>query len=191
MKGFAIALAVIVLASCAAGCAGGPARAGRVPPARCAAGALMLRPGAPVVPMTGEHAVLYVLENRGRAACTVRGYPRVTLDDARGRALPFRYADGGGQYVTSRKPVTVRLAPGAAAYVLVAKYRCDLGIARNAGTIRLDLPVAGGRVFDAREPVGVPGPPGLSYCRGGPGDPGQLVTISPIEQSGRAASRRP
>jgi hypothetical protein len=54
----------------------------------------------------------------------------------------------------------------------------------------LALLVAGGRVFGAREPVGVPGPPGLSYCRGGPHDPGQLVTISPIEQSGHAASRQ-
>jgi hypothetical protein len=43
-------------------------------------------------------------------------------------------------------------------------------------------------VFAARELVGVSGPPGLSYCRGGPRDPGQLVTVSPIERTGQATS---
>jgi len=64
--------------------------------------------------------------------------------DTRGQALPFRYADGGGAYVTSRRPVTVVLAPGASGYIGVAKYRCDLGIARTAAAIRLALPAARG-----------------------------------------------
>jgi hypothetical protein len=78
-------------------------------------------------------------------------------------------------------PMTVVLGPGAAASVLVAKYRCDLGIAASVAVIGLTLPVGHGQVFTAREPTGVPGPPGLSYCRGGPRDPGQLITVSPIE----------
>jgi Protein of unknown function (DUF4232) len=188
MRLFTGAVAVIVLALFAAGCADGPGSMPRGHLARCAAPALVLRPGAPVVPMTGEHAVLYALANRGPAACTVRGYPKVTFYDARGRALPFRYADGGGAYVASRKPVTVVLAHGGTAYVLVAKYRCDLGVARNAATIRMALPAARGQVFAAREPVGVSGPPGLSYCRGGPRDPGQLVVVSPIEGTRQAAT---
>lgn len=189
MRRFTQALIGVVLAS-AAGCAGtgAPASAGHGHLTACAAHALVLRPGAGVVPMTGEHAVLYALANRGRQTCTVRGYPQVTLYDAGGRALPFRYADGGGPYVTSRKPATVVLAPAAMAWVLVAKYRCDLGIARNAATIGLTLPAGHGQLFAAREPVGVPGPPGLSYCRGGPHDPGQLVTVSPIEPTAQAAS---
>jgi Protein of unknown function (DUF4232) len=191
MRRFTTAVAVAGLASFAAGCASGPARTGYGHLAPCAAHALVLHAGVPVVPMTGEHAVLHALVNRGPAACTVRGYPLVTLYDARSRVLPFRYADGGGAYVTSRKPVTVVLARGARAYVLVAKYRCDLGIAENAATIRLALPAAGGQVFAGREPVGVPGPRGLSYCRGGPRDPGQLVTVSPIERTAQAASSLP
>src|SRR5216683_1863010 len=107
---------------------------------------------------------------------------------ARGQALPFRYADGGGAYVTSRRPVTVVLAPGASGYIGVAKYRCDLGITRTAAAIRLALPADRGQVFTARDPVGVSGPPGLSYCRGGPHDPGQLVTVSPIERTRPATS---
>ena len=178
-----------VLAS-VAGCAStaAPASAGHGHFITCAVDALVLRPGAAVVPMTSEHAMLYVLANRGPLTCTVRGYPQVTLYDAHGRALPFLYADGGSTYVTARKPATVVLAPAALAYVLVAKYRCDLGIARTAATIGLTLPTGRSPVFAAREPVGVPGPPGLSYCRGGPHDPGQRVTVSPIEPAAQAAS---
>ena len=189
MRRLTQALIGVVLAS-AAGCAstGAPASPGHGHLAACAADVLVLRPGAGVVPMTGEHAVLYALANRGPQTCTVRGYPQVTLYDADGRVLPFRYADGGGAYVTSGKPAAVVLAPGATAYVLVAKYRCDLGIVRNAATIGVTLPAGRGQVFAAREPVGVPGPPGLSYCRGGPHDPGQLVTVSPVEPTAQAAS---
>jgi hypothetical protein len=81
--------------------------------------------------------------------------------------LPFWYADGSCGYVASCKPVTVVLAAGATAYVLVAKYRCDRGIARNAAAIRLAMRAAGGRVFDAREAVGLPGPQASSYIPAG------------------------
>jgi len=189
MRRFTWAVIAAVLAS-AAGCAGAgaPASSGHGRLAACAAGVLVLRPGTGVVPMTGEHAVLYAVANRGAQTCTVRGYPQVRLYDAGGRVLPFRYADGGGAYVTSGRPATVVLASGAAAYVLVAKYRCDLGTARAAVTIELTLPAGRGQVFAARELVGVAGPPGLSWCRGGPQDPGQLVTVSPVEPAAQAAS---
>jgi len=139
--------------------------------------------------MTGEHAVTYRLKNRGPRACSVHGYPAVVLYGATGEVLPFRYAEGGGAYVTASKPVTVVLASGASAYVLVAKYRCDLGIARDATSIRLTVPAAHGRNSSRREPVGISGPAGLSYCRGGQHDPGQIVTVSPIEPTLRSASR--
>ena len=50
----------------------------------------------------------------------------------------------------------VVLTHAAMAYVLVAKYRYDIGIARNAATIRLTLPAGHGQVFAARELVGLP-----------------------------------
>jgi hypothetical protein len=153
---------------------------------RCPAGALVLRPGRFVVPMTGEHAVMYALTNRGPVTCTVSGYPKVVLYDAGGAALPFRYVEGGGAYVTSRKPVTVVLARGASAYVLVAKYRCDPGIVRNAAAIRLTLPVARGAAFAGREAVAIAGAAGLSYCRGGQRDPGQVIAVSPVEPTQQA-----
>jgi len=72
--------------------------------------------------------------------------------------------------------------------VLAARYRCDLGIARDAATIGLTMPVGRGRVFAARDPAGVPGPPGLSYRRGGPRDLGQLITVSPLEPAAQVPS---
>jgi hypothetical protein len=138
--------------------------------------------------MTGEHAVLLAVRNRGPRECTVRGYAHITLFDARGQALPFRYADGGGTYVTSRPPATVLLAPAASAYILVAKYRCDLGIERNAAAILVILRAAHGQASTARLAMTTAGAPGLSYCRGGPHDAGQLVTVSPVEPTLQAAS---
>jgi hypothetical protein len=153
---------------------------------RCRAGVLGLRPGAYVSPMTGEHAVMYALTNRGSVTCTLDGYPRVVLYSARGVALPFRYTNGGGAHATHNKPATVALAPGASAYVLVAKYRCDLGTVRTAATIQLTVPAAGGVTFAGREAAGGSGSVGLSYCRGGRDDPGQIVAVSPIEPTQQA-----
>jgi hypothetical protein len=157
---------------------------------QCAASVLVLRPGPLGSPMTGEHADSFMLTNRGSAACQVSGYPQVTLYDSRGVAVPFRYARGGGAYVTAKKPATVTLAPGKAAYVLVAKYRCDRGFADDATAIWLTLRAHQGPAFSGHESVGG-GAAGLSYCRGGQQDPGQLVTVSPIEATFQATTSLP
>jgi Protein of unknown function (DUF4232) len=158
---------------------------------RCSARALALQPGTYVAPMTGEHAVMYALTNRGSVSCTLTGYPQVTLYDTKGAVLPFRYAKGGGAYVTATKPVTVVLAPRASAYVLVAKYRCDLGVARNATAIRLTLAAAHGTSFAGHEAVAISGSTGLSYCRGGRHDPGQAIAVSPVEPTQQATGSLP
>jgi hypothetical protein len=184
------AVAVVMLASLlAGGCGHGPVGTLHAPVAPCPAGALVLRPGPAVTAMTGEHAVMYALVNRGAVTCTVRGYPQVMLYDASGDVLPFRYAHGGGPFVTSAKPVTVVLAHGSAAHVLAAKFRCDLGIAANVTAIRLTLPAAHGATFAWRAAAGGEGTSaGLSYCRGGPQAAEQLVTVSPVEPAAQAAS---
>jgi hypothetical protein len=140
--------------------------------------------------MTGEHAEMFGLVNRGAAACTVRGYPAAVLYGPTGAVLPFRYADGGGMYVTSKKPAAVTLKPGALAYLVIAKYRCDRGIKANAGSVRLTFGGAGA-VARGRLRLPVTGAPGLSYCAGGRHDPGQLVTISPLEPSQAATGPLP
>jgi hypothetical protein len=184
----AVAVVSVLAGGCGTGSAGRSDGVRHMHAAECSARALVLHPGSAVVPMTGEHAVMYGLTNRGPGVCSVHGYPHVVLYGAGGQVLPFRYADGGGAYVTASKPVTVVLARRASAYVLVAKYRCDLGIARDATSIRLTVPAAHGRAFSRREPVGIFGAAGLSYCLGGRHDPGQLVTVSSLEPTSGAAT---
>ena len=184
----AAAAVLLMIAGCSSGIGIAQHARAAIRIGRCPGRALVLRPGSYVSPATGEHAVMYALTNRGAAACTLEGYPQVVLTDATGAVLPFRYARGGGAYVTSAGPVTVVLAHGASAYVLVAKYRCDLGIENNATTIRLTLPTTHGAAFAWREAVGILGSMGLSYCRGGRHDPGQLVAVSPVEPTQQAAS---
>ena len=183
----AAAAVPLMIAGCSSGIGTAPHAPAAIRIGRCPGRALVLHPGTYVSPMTGEHAVMYALTNRGPAACTLKGYPQVVLTDATGAVLPFRYANGGGAYVTSARPVTVVLAHGASVYVLVAKYRCDLGIEANATTIRLTLPTHG-TAFAWREAVGISGSMGLSYCRGGQHDPGQLVGVSPVEPTQQATT---
>ncbi len=152
----------------------------------CRASALALRFGPELVPMTGEHGGYFALVNHGRTACTLDGYPAVALYDAAGAILPFRYAHQAGGYLTKAPPRAVLLAPGASAYVLVAKYRCDLGVRRDAATMRLTLPGAAAAaraagVMAIRFASRLPGELDMSYCKGGPGDPGQVVGVSPVE----------
>jgi hypothetical protein len=189
MRSLAAAAAVMLASLLVGGCGHGPAGTRHARAAPCPASALVLRPGPPVTEMTGEHAVMYALVNRGPLTCAVRGYPQVMLYDASGDVLPFRYAHGGGPFVTSASPVAVVLAHGSAAHVLVAKFRCDLGIAANVTSIRLTLPAAHGATFTWRVVVGGEGgSAGLSYCRGGPAAAEQLVTVSPVEPAAQAAS---
>jgi len=184
----AAAAVPFIIAGCGSGIGTAQHTRAAVRIGRCTGRALVLHPGIFVSPMTGEHAVMYALTNRGPTACTMTGYPQVVLTGATGAVLPFHYANGGGAYVTSARPVTVVLAHGASAYVLVAKYRCDLGIENNATTIRLILPTTHGAAFVGREAVGISGSTGLSYCRGGQQDPGQLVAVSPVEPTQQATT---
>jgi hypothetical protein len=82
-------MAVVVLmafTACASG-GNGAARSAtaeaRVLP--CAVRELVLRPTGFVVPMTGEHAVMYALTSRVAVTCALSGYPKVVLYDAEAR----------------------------------------------------------------------------------------------------------
>lgn len=188
MRAMAIIGAGVLGLTAVAGCGGGanpprsaaPSRVRQADAAPCRPADLVWRPDGPLVPMTGEHSEVYYLVNQGTSACSVRGYPTVELYDAAGRKLPFRYAHGGGPYITKKKPKTVSLRPDTAGYVVIAKYRCDRGITSDAASVTLSLPLIGGGAASRHLRLSVTGPRGLSYCLGGPHDPGQLVTISPL-----------
>jgi hypothetical protein len=156
--------------------------------ARCRPGMLILAYGPRLSPMTGEHGVFYKLVNHGHLACALTGYPHIRLY-ADGNALPFRYIFGGGPYVTGKPPAAVIVQPGGAAWILVAKYRCDLGALRDATTISLTVPGMARGTLTGPVPHDGGGVSALSSCRGGAGDPGQTVAVSPVEPGPGAASR--
>jgi hypothetical protein len=161
-----------------------PARAGAG--YSCQARALVLGHGPQLSPGTGEHGDIYLLTNRGASACTLAGYPGITLYAADGARLPFHYTHGHSQYVTSAPPGTVFLARGASAYILVAKYRCDLGDDQDAAIIRITIPGPQPATVTGRAVPGAAGVSALTYCRGGPDDPGQFIAVSPIEPARQA-----
>jgi len=86
---------------------------------------------------TGEWSVIAVLANGSSAPCGVRGAPKVELRDAEGEPMSFEYVVNGGMYVRRAGSARITLDPGGRAYVKVAKYRCDLGVATRAETIRI------------------------------------------------------
>jgi uncharacterized protein DUF4232 len=132
-------------------------------------------------PATGEHGDTYLLTNRGRSACMLAGYPGITLYAPDGAQLPFHYVHGHSQYVTRVPQRPVVLPPGASAYVLVAKFRCDLGDDQEAATIRITIPGPQHGTVTGRAASNASGVSALSYCRGGPDGPGQIIAVSPIE----------
>lgn len=156
----------------------------------CQPAALALGYGPQLSPMTGEHGDFYALINRGASACTLAGYPDIALYDAGGAPLPFHYSRTHSPYVTAAAPVTVTLRPGASAWFLVAKYRCDTGTGPDATTIRITVPGAQHAVVTGRASSGDAGVSALSYCRGGMNDPGQTLAVSPIEPALQATVRR-
>src|SRR6202011_1567464 len=134
-----------------------------------------------------EHADLFEVTNRSKRAFVLDGYPRVSLSH-QGRRLAFVYLAGGGPYVTRRKPQRITLGPGRHAYFIVAKYRCDGGVRYTTTSMAVLLPgTTGALTLDVREQ----GVGGLDYCKQYPGDqpvdPGNRVTVSPLEASLSAA----
>jgi hypothetical protein len=92
-------------------------------------------------------------------------------------------ASGENHMARSRKPQRVVLAPGRRAYFLVAKYRCDGGVLNTATLIRVVLPGSRGDLTIRPNQ----GATGLDYCKryvgDQPIDPGNHVTVSPVEPS--------
>ena len=108
--------------------------------------------GAAVVPKTMQLPLLLELVNDGRSACTLEGYPRIALLSASGTVFPFAYRDGGDEEVTSRRPATVTLRPGGAAFVLLNKNACIANVnGRLARQVRVQLRRAPPRRLRSRD----------------------------------------
>jgi uncharacterized protein DUF4232 len=161
----------------------GSAERVRVP--RCFSAQLALRLTAYDAQATGERGSMFALRNRGRATCSLLGYPRIRLFDP-GGVLPFRAGYGNGMYLPRLRPRRVVLRTGRSAFVLVVKYRCDGGVARSANRIELTPPGARAPLV-SRRPGRRPGD--YEYCRGGRSDPGNLLQISPVVASPQVLAR--
>ncbi len=121
--------------------------------------------------------MLLTLTNAGSGACYLFGYPGISLYDAADHLLPLSYEWHGDQMVTGSAPQRVAVAPGVEAFVLINKYRCDLGDKATAVTLRLIPP-------DDTTSMTLSVQSDLGYC--GPGDPGSTLEISPVEPTASA-----
>lgn len=143
--------------------------------------------GPLISPNTGEHADQFVLRGRNTSACALDGYPHVTLSAGTGR-LAFVYVQGGS-LVSARKPQRVSLAPGHRGYFLLAKHGCHGGVLHRATLIEVSFPGAAGSLALK---LGRQAGGRLSLCRRYRGDqladPGNRVTISPVEATLTSAS---
>jgi hypothetical protein len=79
-----------------------------------------------------------------------------------------------------RKPAAVTIGPGKLAYFMIAKYRCDTGVAKQADSATVRLPRQ-----SAANTVPAAWLRGLfDLCtRVSPSGPGNTITISPFEPS--------
>jgi len=147
----------------------------------CDAAQLRLSAGPDISPATGQNPEAIRLTNTG-PRCVLDGYPAVRFTDPSGSAIRFRLSQSGDQMVTAHGAHRVVVPHGGAAWVVLNKYRCDLGNHARVGEIELGLAGAGR--------IGTVGPDsaGWAYC--GPGDPGSTVHISPFEPRLLAALRQ-
>jgi hypothetical protein len=149
------------------------------PPA-CLSNDLTARRGPQISPATGEAALVVDLTNAGPGSCVLDGYPRVFLLAREGNELSLAQVNHS-QFITAAAPRPLTLAPGATAYVAVAKYRCDLGDLQVASRVRLMLPGSGpstALTISLSDSTA-----SLSSCNGGSDDPGNVVAVSPFEPS--------
>lgn len=146
---------------------------------RCSIGQLAATWGGRVSEPTGQHTLSLVITNTSKTGCYLFGYPNVALVDRANRVLPLQYERTGDQVVTSATPNHVDMAPGASAYVTLNKYRCDTTDLMQATEARLTPPdLASSRTVSITDNVS------MDYC--GPGDPGSIVHVSPVEPSYQA-----
>jgi hypothetical protein len=158
--------------------AGAPAASA---PPGCRLAQLRVMRGPAITPATGQNPLALRFTNRGREACSLKGYPMLAFVDARG-VIPFVIRRAGDQEVTTRLPKRVVIAVDRSAFVVVNKYRCDLGGRRLARSLRIGLPQS-----SDRRAFRLPAYPSMAYC--GAGDPGSTVATSPFEPTVRAAMR--
>lgn len=143
---------------------------------------------------TGHLALPVILRNRGATACSLEGYPDISILDAGGRVLAQTAGAGGrGTFFADGPVVKILMEPGTAALDTSPGpgYRGVLGQAfmnvewydcahRQASTLVLTLPDAGGRLsvpfaFAGPDSPACPNPGYSSYLARGPLSPSAIA----------------
>ena len=128
--------------------------------------------------------MIIAVNSASSTLCTITGYPKITFIQGT-RPIPFTYLDGKGQYVTHQEPFAVTVGSGKMAYFLVAKYRCDVGLAERADGANVLLSRQG-TVYSVPD-AWLRG--AVNLCSGEKiSDPGNTITVSPFEPSASLVS---
>ena len=176
-------VAVVVAAALIGGGAPSSSAAHSLSAPTCATSQLRLKLGLLVSEKTEQHTAMFTLRNIERSSCSLEGYPTVTLFDSAGRLLTFAYGHRGDLMITAAPPKLVRVPGGGSAYFALNKNACVSATSRVATEIRVRLPGGKGTLS-----LRLPHYPLIDYCPAG--DPGDGITISPIEPTLTAAACR-
>ena len=182
----AVALLALVLVSTACSWNGrfGSKSEGGADEPPCKTTQLRLSLGGEISPSSGMNPLAVRITNLG-PPCTLRGYPAIFVHARHGRELPFVIARSGDQMVTDAPPVTVTLRRGAAAWIRLNNYRCDLGVRAMGRRLVIGVRTDANRLSLALHPDRPRGD-FMAYC--GPGDPGSILHVSPFEPTEQATS---
>ena len=132
---------------------------------------------------TGQHTAPLAITRIGGSACTLSGYPTISLLNAQGQTLPFRYSHRGDLVVAAHAPRPVRVAGHDSAFFLLNKYRCDLRASGAARQLLVSLPGVRGRLS-----LRLPHYPILDYC---PAEgPSTSIAVSPLVSGLQQAAAR-
>jgi hypothetical protein len=140
----------------------------------CAPSQLSLKFGGDVSEKTEQNSIGLTLTNISTETCHLIGYPGIVFVDAVGDDLPLIYLRGGDQMVTYQPPKVVDLPPASISYVLLNQNACVGRQVDVATGLRLVPPNTSGTLTLPATAF-----PSVNSCV--LGDPGNTLTISPVE----------
>jgi hypothetical protein len=127
--------------------------------------------------MAGERAYPFRISNSSAKVCAIGGYPTVQVRNAVHHVVPFTYSYGRGRYVQQGSPRAFQLGAGESAYLLVARYRCDVREGQVGTHLEIGLPGRGGQLSVALGRMSFP------RCNGQAPDAGNDVEVSAFMQA--------
>ncbi len=140
----------------------------------CSPSQLSLGAGPAVSAATGEWSLSLAVTNRG-GPCRLSGAANLGLYDARG-ALPFARATHN-QYQRFVAALALVMPRGAHVDLLATKYRCDLGVSRQATRATVGISTFSGTAHLTYRGTALRL---MGWCKGGASDPGNTLVVGPL-----------